>query len=605
MCGINGILVGSGTLGDVEARVAAMNAQMAYRGPDGEGAWAEGPVCLGMRRLSIIDLEGGMQPLFNEDRSLVLVCNGEIYNHLELRSGLEERGHRFASGSDAETILHLYEEKGPDCLSDLRGMFAFLLWDRPRQRLFAARDRLGLKPLYVANQDGVLYFSSELKAILAASGLSPTLRPESVHAFLAFSYPVDPRHTPVEEVQRVLPGEYLLADASGPSYHRYWTPRFGGDVGLAPAGDAEVLGVLQEAVRLHLRSDVPVGILLSGGLDSSSIAALTLGTGASCTAISAGYLGEHVEDERPRARRTARALGLGMVEVECAVADFDAHFEALVKVCDEPVGDIAAMAQWALYREASARGFKVLLSGLGGDEIFFGYPPWNALGQTLRTTAGGPSAHAERISKVFLENQGLESLQVMAGPLAQARTGVLGPFVDFCSQAPEGPDEIAALLLGTYLTHNGCQLADKLGMGCSVEVRVPLLDHPLVEKVFGMPLGRRFESAVSKPLLRRMMVGRLPEGLLEGPKRGFSPPMGFIDRMIGRRSDALLEGQLVQSGWVDRQRLAQVLRRDQRMPWLHFGRPRRWLGIPRATWFLFRMVAFERWYEQVCAGPGR
>jgi len=603
MCGINAVLDWKGTLGAPAARIAAMNAQMRYRGPDGDGAWAEGPVALGMRRLSIIDLEGGQQPLFNEDRSLVLVCNGEIYNFKELRAGLEARGHRFATGSDAETILHLYEERGPDCLADLRGMFAFVLWDRTRQRVFAARDRVGIKPLYLGSVRGALFLSSELKGILAGAGLDPTLRPEALRTFLAFSYPLDPRHTLVEGITRVLPGEYLLDSGGGPEHHVWWTPPFGGEQGIAPAEDEEVLGMLSEAVDLHLRSDVPVGVLLSGGLDSSTLCALARNADAACQAISAGYLGSHAEDERPVARRTAQALGLDLLEVECAVSDFEADFEALVQVCDEPVGDIAAMAQWALYRRARQAGYKVLLTGLGGDEVFFGYPPWNALAESFREHTPGSRERAEQVVQAFTRSLDPASTRVLAGPLSQAPAAA--EIEALWQGIPPGPDEIAALLFRGYLVHNGCQLADKLGMGCSVEVRVPFLDHALVEKVLALPLSQRFDPARTKPLLRRVMAGRLPEEITSGPKRGFAPPIGFIGELVERRIEQVLEGRLVQEGWVDRSELSALVREHRALPWLGIGRLRKWLGVPRHGWLLFRIVALERWLDLIRSALAR
>lgn len=603
MCGINAILDWKGALGDPEARVAAMNVQMQYRGPDGEGSWAEGPAALGMRRLSIIDLDGGQQPLFNEDRSLVLVCNGEIYNYLELRAGLEQAGHRFATGSDAETILHLYEEKGVDCLAELRGMFAFVLWDRMRRRVFAARDRIGIKPLYIGSAEGALFLSSELKAILLGTRRSPTLRPDAARTFLAFSYPLDPRHTLVEEITRLPPGEYLLDSGQGPERHVWWTPPFGGEQGIAPAEDEEVLATLSEAVDLHLRSDVPVGVLLSGGLDSSTLCALARNSNASCQAISAGYLGSHAEDERPVARRTAQTLGMDLLEVECAVTDFEADFEALVQVCDEPVGDIAAMAQWALYRRAREAGFKVLLTGLGGDEVFFGYPPWNALGESFRLPGTASRERALQVAQAFTRSLDPASTRVLAGPLRHAPAAA--EIEALWQGVPPGPDEIAALLFRGYLVHNGCQLADKLGMGCSVEVRVPFLDHALVEKVLALPLSQRFDPTRTKPLLKRVMAGRLPEEITSGPKRGFAPPIGFIGELVERRIEQVLEGRLAQEGWVDRSELSALAREHRALPWLGIGRLRKWLGVPRHGWLLFRLVALDRWLELMRTAPAR
>jgi asparagine synthase (glutamine-hydrolysing) len=604
MCGINAILDWAGKIPDKRHLVAAMNSRMVYRGPDGEGVYADSQVALGMRRLSIIDVSGGNQPIFNEDGSVVVVCNGEIYNYVELREGLVARGHHFTSCSDVETIVHLYEEKGEACLADLRGMFAFVLWDKNRRRLFAARDRLGIKPLYFSEHDGAYWLSSELKTIVHVAGLSPSLRPASVLEFLHYSHAIDQRHTPVEEVRRVLPGEFVIADESGFRLERYWTPRFGGDPGIANRSDGEILATLDGAVRMHLRSDVPVGVLLSGGLDASTLAALAARVGTNYSAISAGYSGNHAVDERRQAGATARYLGLPFIEVESNVADFRAHFSALVKYCDEPVGDIAAMAQWALYRQARSLGFKVLLSGLGGDEVFFGYPPWNDLGHALASFTGDIDARVQTIATKFSGQLGLQAERLTTGGLRASANGAPFPVRRLLENAPHGPDEMAALLFGTYLVHNGCQLADKLGMGCSVEVRVPLLDHRLVEDVFALPLARRFEPGKSKPLLRRLMQGILPEGTVHVPKRGFSPPSTFIEQMVTSDLGMVFDGVLARSGWLNLDVLKSVVAKGQAMPWLKQPSLRHRLGIAQPSGFLFLLIAFEHWYHNLSSPDG-
>lgn len=596
MCGINALVDFKGCWSDPRARVAAMNSQMIYRGPDGEGVFAEDGVALGMRRLSIIDVKGGDQPLFNEDRSLVLVCNGEIYNYQELMADLKGRGHRFGSASDAECILHLYEEKGEACLEHLRGMFAFVLWDRRRKQVFAARDRVGIKPLYLSTVEGALWLSSELKAIVHGARLSPTLRPASVYQFLRYCYPLDQRHTPIEEVTRLLPGEFLVADEAGIRFSRYWKPRYGGSEGVRDRSDQEVLETLDTAVALHLRSDVPVGVLLSAGIDSSTLAVLASRRIDGLAALSAGYRGRHSVDERQEARRTARSLGMEFIDIECDVAQFNSHFEAFVRCCDEPVGDIAAMAQWAIYQQARSLGYKVLLSGLGGDELMFGYPRWNLLGQTLAHHEGGLQDHARIIADSFDANLGNLPPALLGGDLAAAADQALMPFMQLLDQVPRGPDELTAVLFEGYLVHNGCQLSDKLGMGCSVEVRVPFLDHRLTEEVFSLPLSRRFQIGESKPLLRRMMRGLLPDRLLDGVKQGFAPPPTFIDQMVGVQEDLLLEGQLARSGWLNRCTLQTILRRSQAFPWIKHASLRRRLGLGQFSWLRFRILAFERWY---------
>ena len=598
MCGINAIFDPARVLPFKDHLVTYMNDQMVYRGPDGQGKYSDDQVALGMRRLSIIDISGGHQPLYNENRSLVLICNGEIYNYVELRRNLEACGHRFMSGSDAETILHLYEEKGEACLDDLRGMFAFVLWDSKRQRLFAARDRVGIKPLYVAQLDGVLWLSSELKAIVGAARISPTLRPVSVYQFLLYGYGIDQRHTVVEEVKRVLPGEYLVADACGVKFRRYWTLRFGGDEGIVDRSDQEILDTLATAIRLHLRSDVPVGILLSGGIDSSTVAAFAARSSQNYTAICAGYTGNHAVDERRQAHATASQLGLPYVDVVLDPADYEANFDALVHYCDEPVGDPAAMPQWSLYRKAQQLGYKVLLSGIGGDEVFFGYPKWNHAGEQSRALSAAELQQWIGFDQDALQIRTAQLLNRLSGQeLSEAAQIANKPLHELRDWAPPGPDAMASMLFGSYLIHNGCYLADKLGMGCSVEIRVPFLDHQLVQSVFELPLSRRFDPGCSKVMLRRLLRGKVPDAVLDAQKRGFTPPNEYIDRLVIKCIPEILDGSLARSGWLDLAELQSLCSQHAALPWLRRHRVRNLLGIPKSTWFLLRLLAFERWHS--------
>ena len=363
--------------------------------------------------------------------------------------------------------------------------------------------------------------------------------------------------------------------------------------------DGLILDLLHHAVKLHLRSDVPVGLLLSGGLESSAIAAMASEGSCKMTAICVGYSGAHLVDERSRARRTAEHFGLEFLELEQSVIDFNSHFDSLMDCCDEPVGDIAALAQWGLYKASRRAGFKVLLSGLGGDEIMYGYPFWNRLGESLRTLHGDRGTHIRFIASAFAEYLGNQTHRVARGALAETASKSMEAFLASCPVVSKGPDEIGAALFGSYLVNNGCQLADKLGMGCSVEVRVPLLDHVLVESVLGLPLSKRFHPSQSKPLLRRVMHNILPEELLQAPKQGFSPPMSYIYDLIYGQGDVLRSGQLVRSGWIDAKRLEAIMRGGSTFKWMNSHKIRKALGIERSEWFLFRLLSFERWFDQI------
>jgi asparagine synthase (glutamine-hydrolysing) len=584
---------------------------MAYRGPDGEGFYSDGPVTMGMRRLSIIDLKGGQQPLYNEDRSLALICNGEIYNHSELRAALLARGHRFATQSDCEPILHLYEESGPGCLEHLRGMFAFALWDVRRQRLFAARDRLGIKPLYLFRRGRLLVLSSELKALLGR-GLAGTERSLTTLAdTLRYTFPVSTSETLAREVERIPAGHRLDAGDRGVQIERYWQPVPGaGDPGLTDAQLADSFG---EAVKIHLRSDVPVAVLLSAGIDSAAIAALARKSRSDLVALSAGYRGLHASDERAEAAQTARALGLSFEELELDAADYPRALDEIVERCDEPAADIASVAQWALYRECRAAGFKVVLSGIGGDELFFGYPGWNEIGRQMAGARQrepdwtGSSKHDTiRWNTAAIEWLGKEPLRSAA---ASGEDRVRAQE----AAAPSGPDAVYSFLLRSYLVNNGLQLADKLGMANSVEVRVPFLDHVFAEQVIGLPLQRRFRNGVAKPLLKQMLSPLLGPGILDRPKRGFTPPRDFVRTIIEANAERLLG-----SRW-----LAEIVRMDRLASALRTylaataagGRVRSWtrslvgrlstggFDPRRLEWWLYSLTVANRTIEKWRAAP--
>lgn len=597
MCGISCIFDLTQSQLDKAALIGYMNDQMVYRGPDDQGVYSDKSVAMGMRRLSIIDVSGGHQPLYSEDGSLVLICNGEIYNYVELTQHLKARGHRFMSASDTEIILHLYEEKGEQCLEDLRGMFAFVLWDSKRQYLFAARDRIGIKPLYIAEQNGVLWLSSELKAIIGAARISPTLRPSAVYQFLLYSYAIDQRHTIIKEVNRLLPGEYLIANASGITLNRYWVPHFGGDEGISGHSDQDILKTMQETVALHLRSDVPVGILLSGGVDSSTIAAFAARNGKNYTALCAGYVGDEAVDERLQAHATAAFLDLPYQDVVLDPETYEKDFDELVRFCDEPVGDPAAMPQWSLYKQARQSGYKVLLSGIGGDEVFFGYPSWNSIGERSKTLSLDEFKHWVGFDLESGQIRTKQFLERLGGPLLRGSIHDANePLQTLRDQASQGPDAMASMLFGAYLVHNGCYLADKLGMGCSVEVRVPFLDHKLVESVFELPLSRRFQSGLSKTMLKRLLSGLIPDAVLNGKKRGFTPPGEYMDGLVTSNIALAYEGVMSRIGLIDRDELHRIISQHTAMPWLSKHRIRSLLGIPKLGWLLFRVLAFEKWY---------
>src|SRR5438445_63217 len=374
MCGIVGILKLDPKETVDEARLKRMRDVLRHRGPDGEGLWIEGPVGLGHRRLAIVDVAGGHQPMANEDETVWIVFNGEIYNHAAIRPELEACGHRYRTRSDTETILHLYEEEGPQCVERLQGMFAFAVWDRPRGRLLLARDRLGIKPLYFACTDREILFASEIKAILAAGPLRPALNEAIVPEFLAAGF-VAGEETFFKGVRKLLPGRTLSWTlAEGSRERRYW--RLPAATEEAPVTLAERAGELRTrltaAVRSHLMSDVPLGLFLSGGIDSSGLAALMASLVTEPIRTFAVGFSEPAANDLAYARLAARAAGAPHREVVVSPTEF---FDALPQLIWHEDAPIAFPSSVPLYFVSRlARGHvTVVLTGEGADELFLGY----------------------------------------------------------------------------------------------------------------------------------------------------------------------------------------------------------------------------------------
>jgi asparagine synthase (glutamine-hydrolysing) len=297
-------------------------------------------------------------------------------------------------------------------------------------------------------------------------------------------------------------------------------------------------------------------------------------------------------------------LGLAHQDVILDSATYQADFDELVRYCDEPVGDPAAMPQWSLYRQARQCGYKVLLSGIGGDEVFFGYPGDNVIGERSRTLNAAEFKQWTGWNQSVVYRETLRQLDSLSnGALRAALKDVDEPLYAFRDSAPQGPDAMASILFGTYLVHNGCYLADRLGMGCSMEVRVPFLDHILVQSVFDLPLSRRFDVRKSKVLLRRLLRGLVPDAVLSAPKRAFEPPGIYLNILVSRYASEILDGALIRWGWVRRDKMEQLCARHNILPSLRWHRVRRSLGIPRASWLLFKVLAFERWYAELPRQP--
>jgi asparagine synthase (glutamine-hydrolysing) len=561
MCGICGIVARHPLADRDRERVARMNAAMVHRGPDGDGAFDDANVAMAMRRLSIIDLAGGWQPLYNEDRTLALVANGEIYNFVELRSQLESRGHRFATGSDCETIVHLYEEHGTDCVCRLRGMFAFALWDGRRRRLMLARDRMGEKPLYLHERDGQLLFASELKALLRSGAVPFELNAPAINLYFHYQYVPEPP-TPIEGVHKLPAGHLLTVDTEDWRLTQtcYWRMEDAPPIDDDPA--AAIRAELEAVSELVIRSDVPVGVALSGGLDSSAIAALAVRKyPGKMHAFSVGYPGRPTYDERAAARELADHLGMPLHEIELGVDDMTACFPDLVGWRDDPIADISGYGYYSVAKLAREHDVPVMLQGQGGDELFWGYS-WvrQAVAESMQKAArrrepGGPSADSPAAMVFYdlapdfrMARDGAADL--FTKQFAETCRGVdpCGPFT-FAQPWPRVDLRMTRLICDTYLAENGIAQGDRLSMASSVELRLPLVDYRLVETVIGLRKTHPDHEQAPKAWLKAAMAGVLPESVLDRPKQGFAPPLRTWHNAIFAAYGTLLEdGDLVRAG---------------------------------------------------------
>ena len=557
MCGIAGIISSQKlTENDVELGLRMRNT-LHHRGPDTRGFHASPQTVLGICRLGIIDQETGDQPLWNEDGSIGLVANGEIYNFKELRYELERGGHVFRTGSDCETIVHLYEEHGPECVHRLRGMFAFALLDTRRKRVLLARDRMGEKPLYLHETPDRVYFSSELKTLLSTGIASSRLHPDAVCDYLFYGYIPEPL-TVVDGVRKLPPAHYLIYDTETGRREEtcYWrmeeAPPLSGD-------PVELIhGELDLVAELLIRSDVPIGIALSGGLDSSAVAALiaTRYPGL-LQAFCVGYEGRPPSDERRDARRTADALGIPFHETEIRLGDMTGFFPELVSWLDDPIADFASFGYYAVMRLASEHGFRVMLSGSGGDELFWGYA-WvrESVKQAMEAAMAqnSPSSSLPGGASIpfydLAPDSRIADREVRYLLTDEVRSAVrrLNPYGSVPSGSDLRPDiEITRMIYRSYLLENGIAQNDRLSMASSVEPRLPLLDYRFVETVMGLKKAESDALLEPKARFREAVSHLLPSDVLHRPKKGFSPPViEWHQALMARYGGTLHDGYLVQ-----------------------------------------------------------
>lgn len=575
MCGIAGILNFDGKVVRPE-QLSAMTNRMIERGPDDEGFYRSGSVGLGFRRLSIIDLATGHQPLQNEDEALQLVFNGEIYNHIELRDQLVRRGHIFRTQSDAEVLLHLYEEKGIAALDDLNGMFAFALYDKRKNALLIARDRLGIKPLFYATSPQKFVFASDIRAL--RTEISAKIDSVAVLKYLALAY-VPATGTMLNGVQKLLPGHYMLVKADGNiAIEKYWAldPPHRWHGSLAEAR-TELDMHLDDAIRLQMRSDVPVGIFLSGGLDSSALVAYASKFSREpLRTYTVNFAGKDSEDVK-FAHLVAGRYETNHFDIQFDFADVAGAIDDLLPRMDEPISDSAIFPAYLLSKAARQHGVKVLLNGAGGDEIFGGYrrhwPPQLGSPAWVAETLSGPLG--KLLSNVWTLFQPARGMRA-SNPVFSWACSVSGVDLSACkyllrdstmfhqviNAVMEEYSEIThmttesnytyqrmGLDLNTYLPGDVLAATDKATMAASVECRVPLLDHNLVEFAYSLPPEVNLTGRSPKGLFRDVLASRLPSELLNRRKEGFNAPvtewmqtggvLNIRDELLGQPVDLL------------------------------------------------------------------
>jgi asparagine synthase (glutamine-hydrolysing) len=556
MCGIAGLATAQGRREADGRLVDDMLAALAHRGPDDQWAIGDDHAIVGSRRLSIIDLDGGRQPLLDESGQIVVSQNGEIYNYVELNAELARRGHRFGSRSDTETIAHLYEEVGPEFVHRLRGMFAIAIWDRTERRLVLARDRLGKKPLYWRLDGGRLAYASELKALLRDPETPRDVDRTALAQYLEFGYVPAPRSI-LRGIQKLPPASVLSWDGGEPRITRYWSPPHEPVQRRTDEEDREAcLGLLREAVQLRLRSDVPMGVFLSGGMDSSVVTALAAESSPTpIRTFSIGFRDDRY-NELPYARVIAERFGTRHAE---DVVDLDAVslLPALSTAFDEPFGDSSAIPTYRV-AQIAAEDVKVVLTGDGGDEIFGGYDRY-LLHDRTRLAPGLPGAlhraaveagrtalrfvaprsvlrsRADKWARLIRLSDDARYVDLMSPMAGEDRAAMLrhpelavqdAYLLDALASGPAtGSDRLQHADLLTYLPGDLLVKMDRATMANSLEARSPLLDHRLVEFMSTRPTERKVMGGRTKILLRQVAGSLLPQEILDRPKKGFSVPV--------------------------------------------------------------------------------
>jgi asparagine synthase (glutamine-hydrolysing) len=623
MCGIAGYIVKdkNAPMAEREALLDAMCRVIKHRGPDDQGMLVKNRAAIGMRRLSIIDLVGGHQPIFNEDGTIAIVFNGEIYNFQELKKELESRGHRFQTNSDTETIVHAYEEFGEDCPNHLRGMFAFAIWDERNEKLFIARDRVGKKPLYFTQtKSGVFLFGSELKSLMLHPEFEREIKPEALDAYFTFGYVPDPLCI-FKNVEKLAPGHFLIFQNDKIITKQYWDFRYEKTVARNEEDYLDELrSLIDEAVRVRLISEVPLGAFLSGGVDSSAVVGyMARNMNQPVKTFSIGF-NEDSYDELKYARIAAKHFGTDHHEF-IVTPDMVKIVDELVWHFDEPFADSSALPTYMVSK--LARDYvTVILSGDGGDELFAGYTryvvdkkrsglarlprfvreglmkplseslPHGAFGRNyLRNVSLEPIdryidsiSHFTELNKRILYTKDFRSKLSNNGFSAGHKL-----FRSFAEKVDTGDavDKLLYLDSKTYLPGDILTKVDRMSMAVSLEARAPLLDHKLIEFVTRIPSSLKLKGVETKHIFKRAVRSLVPDEILDRPKQGFGVPIAtWINQTLqGYIHETLMSQTFRQRGIVEADYITLLLEEHERSRRDHSS----------TLWALF---VLELWYRK-------
>jgi asparagine synthase (glutamine-hydrolysing) len=564
MCGIAGVFLRDGKVSPDFINRAAQS--LNHRGPDGSGSFHENGLALLHTRLSIIDLEGGSQPLFSEDESLCLVANGEVYNYLELRKQLQSLGYHFSTYSDCEPVIAAYQQYGESCLDRLQGMYAFALYDRKKEQLLLVRDRLGIKPLFLQQNDKGVFFASEIKALLAMDEQSPQVNPVGLVQFMQNNFTTQ-ETTLFQGIQRVLPGEAVLIEKGRiVKRFRYWKPDHVAPVKSSESDLQQQFSELMEQVmKIHLRSDVPFGLFLSGGVDSAVLLAmLDKYVDGPVSTYSVGFPGSNVANELTAANAIAKRYNTRHTVLELHESELLQSLPHAIWSADELMGDYANLPV-SLLAERASQDLKVVFSGEGGDEVFAGYaryrmPVIKRLIKQLRY----PGSGGFRMSKT-LKSEWEKKLYTEA--LLDNRSAWSEPFITCWQDLPEDwpvMSRMQAVDMQTWLADDLLVKADRMLMAWGVEGRVPFLDHRIVEFGLSLPAEMKMQGKNGKAFLKHWAQQYLPKEHLWGKKRGFTVPVHdwLSGPLLNDLARVLPESNGIKS-WFNPVALKALLKRQQ------------------------------------------